>query len=176
MMRLHRHAPEFHRVVGRVSDARRRRLGRSRIRHQIALEVFVRNDRDPLLQKFVIIAGVVLMVVRQKHELDGLVGDALDQIHQLVVIAFGWKLAVYQDNAFTGHADAGISARAGDHIEPWFNFLNGLSLISAAFATTFRLGECSSNGGQQEEGEQDLSQHEYLALKNTPDRFFLFDG
>jgi hypothetical protein len=41
----------------------------------------MRDDGDPHRQEFIVITGVVLVMMRQEHVLNGLVRDTFNQLH-----------------------------------------------------------------------------------------------
>ena len=101
------------------------------------------------IQESLVVAGVIGMVMSDDEVLDGLIGDALDQRHQCIVVRLAGKLSIHQDQSLAGHPKRGIAACAGDHIQPGLHLLDGLRLWRAASGRL--LGLCKHGGGEKDE-------------------------
>ncbi len=92
----------------------------------------MRHHLHARIQKSLVVAGVIGMVMSDDEVLDGLIGDALDQRHQCIVVRLAGKLSIHQDQSLAGHPNRGIAAGAGDHVQPRLHLLDGLRLWRAA--------------------------------------------
>ena len=111
----------------------------------------MRDDLHARIQKSLVVAGVIGMVVSHDEVLDRLIGDTLDQRHQSVIVRLAGKFPVHHDQSLAGHADRGIAAGAGDHVQPGLDLLDGLRLWSAASSSGWsgRLLSLRKHGGSQ---------------------------
>ena len=122
-------AAELERILrARISNAGRRGFRILHVSDEILVEIFVRDDLHSRIQKPLVVAGVIGMVMSHDEVLDRLIRSTLDQRHQSVVVRLAGKFSVDQDDSLVGDAEGRIAARAGDHVEPGLDLLDGLGL------------------------------------------------
>ena len=91
----------------------------------------MRDNLHARVQKSLVVAGVIGMVVSHDEVLDRLIRDTLDQRHQCIIVRLAGEFPVDDDQSLAGHADSAIAAGAGDHVQPGLDLLDGLRLWSA---------------------------------------------
>ena len=84
VMQFDRDVAQLERIFrARIRDAGRRGLRILRVSDEILLEIFSRDDLHARIQKPLVVAGVIGMVVSHDEVFDRLIRDALDQRHQV---------------------------------------------------------------------------------------------